>query len=854
MCLSHPPLPVLHPATTTFRYSAGWLLAVLGLWIGGAAPALAQTEPHTVTLGGFDETTATAPLRTTPLSIGWHAWEAVFLADELQLTHPAELHTLTFYLEGGALPEAVLADVTFYAKTTTQTTLEDGTIGEGPYEEIATAAAGEVTMETTPQGEAVQVTLATPFAVQPGEHLALWAEHRSVPDVVLDPVFFMAETPDARARRTIDIPGIPPQIRATTERPTVRLDFDLFTPVAATLDGPEQLTAGVPTAFALTLRDAEGRPSAATTATTFALSAEAPEGTAAFLPSADPEDTPTETLTIPDGVANAPVYVLATATAATPYAVTAARTAGDAVGTAETLVTVGPALAADLSLTLTGLTLIRPDESTTVEARVVDAFGNPVADAPVAFTSNAPGRATIVPQAPTDSDGRATAEVSGANEQTGPVVLTATIDAADAEVGTTASASVSLEVRTTLLHFTTPPGAATEAGQRMNTAPAVRQVDSAGTPVADAPLVATFTPRAALVGSNSARTDAEGIAVFDDLRPTRAGTYTLQVATPDGEQTVTSEPFTVTSAAPERLRVAATPAMAPADGEAAIRFSATLTDTYGNGIPKMDIRLDGLAGPAAAGVTGLDAGTTVQTDTAGVASFLARSTRAGSVTALFTVPEAEGGVAPATAEATFSQPPPGAFDLHVPADAATVYGQQVPFTWTTARADVPVRYALYVQRDDGEQLRRGGLRDTTHTLPLDHDFFATRTSYTWWVEASPADTDAPASTVSRQTFAFAIDAEAPPGFALEQNYPNPFAEATTIRYHIPVPARVTLRVYDLQGRLVHELVDRSGVAPGSYTVTLPADLLPSGAYLYRLSAEGAEGTRFTQARSMMHVR
>jgi len=61
-------------------------------------------------------------------------------------------------------------------------------------------------------------------------------------------------------------------------------------------------------------------------------------------------------------------------------------------------------------------------------------------------------------------------------------------------------------------------------------------------------------------------------------------------------------------------------------------------------------------------------------------------------------------------------------------------------------------------------------------------------------------------------------------------------------------------VYDLQGRLVHELVDRGGVAPGSYTIDLPADLLPSGAYIYRLSAEGAEGTRFTQARPMLHVR
>jgi len=845
---------VLPPAPYAFHSSPWWLLAALGLWIGLAAPAQAQTEPHTVTLGAFEETTTTAPLRTTPLSIGWHAWEAVFLADELLLTHPAELRTLTFYLEGGALPEAVLADVTFYAKTTTQTTLEDGAIGDGPYAEVATAAAGAVTMEPTPQGEAVQVTLATPFAVEPGEHLALWAEHRSVPDATLDPVFFMAETPNARARRTVDIPGIPPQIRATTERPTVRLDFDVYTPVEATLDGPEQLTAGDPAAFTLTLRDAEGRPSGATGATTFDLTAEAPGGTAAFLPSADPADTPVATRTVPAGASSVDVYYRATAATRTPYALTAARASGDAVGSPETLVSVDPALAADLSLALTGPALIRPDGSTTVEASIVDAFGNPVADVPVTFTSNAPTRATIAPQAITDSEGRATAEVNGATEQTGTVVLTAAIDASDAEVGITASAAVSLEVRTTLLSFTTPPGATTEAGQPMRPAPAARQVDPDASPVTNASLVASIVPSAGLVGRTDARTDADGVAVFDDLRPTRAGTYTLRVATADGEQTVTSEPFIVTPAAPERLTVAATPATAPADGEAAIAFAATLTDTYGNGIPGMDVGLDGVAGPAAAGVTGLDAGTTTQTDDAGVATFLARSTTAGGVTALFTVPEAEGTVAPAAGEATFSHPPPSAFDLQYPADDATVYGQQVPFTWTAAQGDAPVRYALHVLRDDGEQLQRSGLRDTTHTLPLDHDFFAARTSYTWWVEASPADTDAPESKMSRQTFVFAIDAEAPPGFALEQNFPNPFAEATTIRYHVPVPARVTLRVYDLQGRLLHELMDRAGVAPGSYTLDLPAGILPSGAYIYRLSAEGAEGTRFTQARSMMHVR
>ena len=75
----------------------------------------------------------------------------------------------------------------------------------------------------------------------------------------------------------------------------------------------------------------------------------------------------------------------------------------------------------------------------------------------------------------------------------------------------------------------------------------------------------------------------------------------------------------------------------------------------------------------------------------------------------------------------------------------------------------------------------------------------------------------------------------PSSFALDQNYPNPFNPVTTISYQVPSTGLVTLEVFDLLGRSVRVLVDGT-VAAGQYTVDFEAANLPSGVYLYRLTA------------------
>jgi hypothetical protein len=90
-------------------------------------------------------------------------------------------------------------------------------------------------------------------------------------------------------------------------------------------------------------------------------------------------------------------------------------------------------------------------------------------------------------------------------------------------------------------------------------------------------------------------------------------------------------------------------------------------------------------------------------------------------------------------------------------------------------------------------------------------------------------------------------ASAPIRFALEQNRPNPFNPSTEISYTVPSLSRLTLRIYDLDGRLVRTLVDRvveAGVQTAHWDGRDASGVsVPSGIYYYRVSGDGFEATR-----------
>ena len=82
----------------------------------------------------------------------------------------------------------------------------------------------------------------------------------------------------------------------------------------------------------------------------------------------------------------------------------------------------------------------------------------------------------------------------------------------------------------------------------------------------------------------------------------------------------------------------------------------------------------------------------------------------------------------------------------------------------------------------------------------------------------------------------------PGEFDLYQNYPNPFNPATSIKFDISKSSFVNIKIYDMLGRQVTELVNQK-LEPGSYQVEWNASNCPSGMYLYSIVAE-ANNERF----------
>jgi hypothetical protein len=77
--------------------------------------------------------------------------------------------------------------------------------------------------------------------------------------------------------------------------------------------------------------------------------------------------------------------------------------------------------------------------------------------------------------------------------------------------------------------------------------------------------------------------------------------------------------------------------------------------------------------------------------------------------------------------------------------------------------------------------------------------------------------------------------EMPQGFVLQQNYPNPFNPSTIISWQLAVGSHATLKVYDVLGNEVAELVN-NWLEAGTYRVAFNASSLSSGIYFYKLSA------------------
>jgi hypothetical protein len=93
----------------------------------------------------------------------------------------------------------------------------------------------------------------------------------------------------------------------------------------------------------------------------------------------------------------------------------------------------------------------------------------------------------------------------------------------------------------------------------------------------------------------------------------------------------------------------------------------------------------------------------------------------------------------------------------------------------------------------------------------------------------------------------------PKEFEMEQNYPNPFNPSTKIVYSLAEDSKVQIKVYDMLGTEVADLVNDTKPA-GFYEITFDASDLSSGVYIYRITALNGERLLFNESKRMILIK
>ena len=182
-----------------------------------------------------------------------------------------------------------------------------------------------------------------------------------------------------------------------------------------------------------------------------------------------------------------------------------------------------------------------------------------------------------------------------------------------------------------------------------------------------------------------------------------------------------------------------------------------------------------------------------------------------------------------------------AFPVELSTLRATVVDDAVALTWQVTMESNNHGFEVQRSFDNGRNWEVAGFvpgRGTT-TTPMEYRFTDSVTPThrnTGRAKYRLRQVDSDGSASFSPTVDVYFDAT-PRRIALSQNYPNPFNPETSIAYQLSEPGPVTLAVYNIMGERVATLVDEEKEA-GTHQVTLSARTLPSGTYVYRLSASG----------------
>jgi len=179
---------------------------------------------------------------------------------------------------------------------------------------------------------------------------------------------------------------------------------------------------------------------------------------------------------------------------------------------------------------------------------------------------------------------------------------------------------------------------------------------------------------------------------------------------------------------------------------------------------------------------------------------------------------------------------PSAPVLVSPANSAVIDSSSVLFVWQQSQSQV-TKYQIELDTTDQftSPFVNSEITDTTYLFTG----LLSDKNYWWRVKAlNPAGWGDYSEVRTFSTLFVGVKDDGPQiptKFSLEQNYPNPFNPATMITYSLANESQVSLKIYDVMGREVAELVSGRQAA-GSYNVEFNASSLASGTYIYKLTA------------------
>ncbi|RLD81717.1 MAG: glycosyl hydrolase [Bacteroidetes bacterium] len=169
------------------------------------------------------------------------------------------------------------------------------------------------------------------------------------------------------------------------------------------------------------------------------------------------------------------------------------------------------------------------------------------------------------------------------------------------------------------------------------------------------------------------------------------------------------------------------------------------------------------------------------------------------------------------------------------------------FVWYDRRAydDNNTDVYMAVSRDGGETITNFKVSESPF-LPFASTFFGDYTNISAynnvvrpiWARMEGSDLSIWTAIVDSD---FGIEEEAPSLLSLEQNYPNPFKESTVISFKLKQPGMISLRVYDVYGRVVASIHDHDYVIAGKHTRVFDPhehDISP-GTYYFSLESNRA---------------